>query len=77
MKKKVSFVVKDDKVIYRWGHYIVCYRRGATYYLGKPSDSCVLSATTDSEETAHGRCMEIAESHQRWADAWESHSCDG
>lgn len=57
---KVSFSERDDKVIYRVHRSIVCYRKGSTYCIGKPSDRCVLTADVGSEEVAHERCMEIA-----------------
>lgn len=60
---KVSFSERDGKVIYRVSRSIVCYRKGSTYCVGKPSDHCVLTADVGSEEAAHKRCMEIASRH--------------
>lgn len=61
MKKGITISERGNKVIYRLGRRIVCYRVGYRVYFGKPSDATHDTFGALSENIAHERCIEICE----------------
>lgn len=61
MKKGITISERGNKVIYRLGRRIVCYREGYRVYIGKPSDTTHDTFDALSENIAHETCVEICE----------------
>lgn len=59
--KKISYKERNGITVYRVDRKIVCFRKGRTYFIGKPSDRTTLGAEVISEEKAHERCMEMCQ----------------
>jgi hypothetical protein len=59
--KRITFVEKGSRTIYRLGRRIVCYRDGYRVYFGKPSNITHNTFDALSENIAHERCIEICE----------------
>lgn len=57
MKKGITISERGNKVIYRLGRRIVCYRVGYRVYFGKPSDATHDTFDALSENIAHERCI--------------------
>jgi hypothetical protein len=61
MKKGITISERGNKVIYRLGRRIVCYRVGYRVYIGKPSDTTHNTFDALSENIAHEMCIETCE----------------
>lgn len=61
MKKSITISERGNKVIYRVGRRIVCYREGYRVYRGKPSDATHATIDALSENIAHEMCVYICE----------------
>lgn len=65
MKKGITISERGNKVIYRLGRRIVCYRVGYRVYFGKPSDVTHNTFDALSENIAHEYCLKVCE-RKKW-----------